>query len=272
MALGWCGSNSSLYTVKNYEFSDSSLKLLKRIESDGFSLGCRDYYSKKILSENGFRNSIMTGCAAWYDLTKVESTALTNCSEIRKICVSDPAQRVNFDQYTRLLKFIKDRFPGSSITAVFHRGVSEQKRMDIDKLGIDVIDISNGAEGFSFYDDCDIHIGYRVHAHIYNLSGRRRSILIEEDGRGAGINTVLGLDRITAYDSDKVTTNRYHAKLNNLLRIKGRRSQFVLEQIADCLERYEENNYIEMEWAFERMKHYYKNMRSHLGQLKKLEE
>lgn len=45
-----------------------------------------------------------------------------------------------------------------------------------------------------------MHIGFRVHAHIYNLSRRNCSVLIEEDGRGAGVNQALGLCPITAYD------------------------------------------------------------------------
>ena len=72
--------------------------------------------------------------------------------------------------------------------------------MQGEKSGVEILDISSGAEGFSVYDDCDLHVGYRVHAHIYNISIRHRSILIEEDGRGAGVNAALQLPRICAYN------------------------------------------------------------------------
>lgn len=39
-----------------------------------------------------------------------------------------------------------------------------------EKIGVKMIDISKSVDGLRIYDDCDLHIGFRVHAHIYNLS------------------------------------------------------------------------------------------------------
>lgn len=57
-------------------------------------------------------------------------------------------------------------------------------------------DISGSKEGFKQYDECDLHIGFRVHAHIYNISMGNPSILINEDARGAGVNDALGIRNI----------------------------------------------------------------------------
>jgi len=77
------------------------------------------------------------------------------------------------------------------------------------KGGINYCDISYSHEGMEIYDTCDLHIGFRVHAHIYNLSHRHRSLLIEEDNRGAGVNDALGLPRIRAYDLTKNIQNTF---------------------------------------------------------------
>ena len=43
------------------------------------------------------------------------------------------------------------------------------------------------------YLNCDLHIGYRVHAHLFCLSQRIPSILVSEDYRGVGQNLSLGM-------------------------------------------------------------------------------
>lgn len=95
---------------------------------------------------------------------------------------------------------------------MFHRGIDADEYTDSivgernnelkNKLsnikGIFIQDISYSSEGFSIYDDCDIHIGFRVHAHIYNLSIMGYSILIEEDSRGYAVNETFQLMPIPA--------------------------------------------------------------------------
>src|SRR5699024_8576119 len=51
---------------------------------------------------------------------------------------------------------------------------------------------------------CDLHIGYRVHAHIYFLSKRLPSILLHEDGRGNGVSEALNSPGIDAYKSSNM--------------------------------------------------------------------
>lgn len=63
----------------------------------------------------------------------------------------------------------------------------------LERRGVDVRDLSYSCEGFSAYNECDLHVGFRVHAHIYNLSQRIPSVLIEEDGRGWGAVEALGM-------------------------------------------------------------------------------
>ena len=60
---------------------------------------------------------------------------------------------------------------------------------------------------------CILDIGY-MHIYIYNLSKRKLSILIEEDSRGSGVNSALGLERILA-NTDIIIDNSYKIIPNN---------------------------------------------------------
>jgi polysaccharide pyruvyl transferase WcaK-like protein len=66
-------------------------------------------------------------------------------------------------------------------------------------LGFDVRDVSGDLAKIGFYERCDLHVGYRVHAHIHFLSRRNPSILLHEDGRGRGVDEALGLPGIPAW-------------------------------------------------------------------------
>jgi hypothetical protein len=55
------------------------------------------------------------------------------------------------------------------------------------------LDISGSAENLvSYYSEVDLHIGFRVHAHIYMCSTNRLSMLVTEDGRGKALRDVIG--------------------------------------------------------------------------------
>src|SRR5690606_10952489 len=78
----------------------------------------------------------------------------------------------------------------------------------------------------NYYSQIDLHIGYRVHAHIFMNSISKFSILISEDGRAKGAKEVIGgivLDGFTHVKNDymskilnKLLSNydRYNANVN----------------------------------------------------------
>ncbi len=220
----------------------------------------------------------MTGCAAWYDLSYIGKNSLKE-GAVEHIGVSEPARVQNYESYLDLIKYLQSKFPKAKITAVFHRGMSadkytsnkqgkklEELSKKIGELGVEIRDISYGAEGFTIYDSFDLHIGYRVHAHIYNLSHRRKSILIEEDSRGAGVNNALGLNEIRAYEMKAVSVNNKIIKRG--LRKFDSGSAYMLREIDDYIERLEENNCEELKNAFERMEFYFEKMLAHLLTIK----
>ena len=134
----------------------------------------------------------------------------------------------------------------------------------MDKLGVKTVDISGSAKAFSVYDDCDLHIGYRVHAHIYNLSQRNISLLIEEDGRGAGVNQALGLNSIKAYKERNQFNTQLITKFNNFIERNRENNQYLIENIDDEFNMLFNNQFMQYEIAFSIMQRYYEVMEKYI--------
>ena len=150
-------------------------------------------------------------------------------SDIKKIAISDPASMANVDAVKYLIYELRRTFPSASIKIIFHRGwkkdrysssvlVKRQTKLVnwAEGEGIPSIDISYGWEGFQEYDDCDIHVGYRVHAHLYNVSHRKPSFLIEEDGRGYGANDALGRKTHVCIARNSISARKLSAVFSRL--------------------------------------------------------
>ena len=53
----------------------------------------------------------------------------------------------------------------------------------------------------AFYDDIDVHVGTRLHAHLLFLSRNKRSFLVPVDGRSGGMAEFLGFPLPSADDA-----------------------------------------------------------------------
>lgn len=272
LGMGWWAADTSPETIYAYQMDDKMLSLLQRVTADTGVLGCRDWYSVNALRNSGLMNGMMTGCPAWYDLEALDKLSLwpekKELAHAKKICVSDPGQTCNFAHMEQLVQYLRDNFSDAEIICVFHRGpkldrytdpgVADMQKELMQRLlnmGAKCRDISYGADGFQVYEDCDLHIGFRVHAHIYNLSRRNISILIEEDGRGGGVNDALGLERIMA--CQKAAGGGY--KSNGLL----------LFQVEDALVNLMDSGFLRIEHAFGMMRRYYDGMEKHIKSISK---
>lgn len=280
------GAYSHSSDLEGYSFSNSSLALLSRFEEDGFGLGCRDVLTVKALEKAGISGSVMTGCPAWYDLNIVENGKSFNgpaAGEIEHLAISDPALPENISTACSLVRYAIERLRPQRISFVFHRGWEKdrysrgylsrcQQHMKewLDSQGVNVVNIAYSDEGFKVYDTCDMHIGFRVHAHIYNLSQRRASFLIEEDGRGWGINHTLKLDHI-----GKPTSSQFESRVRTLPPLTGlvgkpflsRRDNEIIDRFAAATNSEINAGYPKLQAAFETMKDTYVTMCHHLRRL-----
>ncbi|MBR6067772.1 MAG: polysaccharide pyruvyl transferase family protein [Bacteroidales bacterium] len=258
IGLGWKGETNSNTVLYNYHFSEKTLSLLQRMQKDGVALPCRDWYSVRALRNNGFKNVVMTGCPAWYNIDFLNSVSADNIFQKNPIenkgviAISDPAYACNFDLVSVVIDELNKRYPQSKKVLLFHRGVGVDKdtpeslgimqqklyeKIETDYPNVEIVDASRGIEKLSIYEKCDLHIGFRVHAHIYNLSMGNHSLLIEEDARGAGVNEIFGLPSVKTYNDYRIAPSI--VDIIKRRRVDNPRNLFFSKNIADMLDRYE---------------------------------
>jgi hypothetical protein len=213
MAIGWRAFPGDWSQTHNYKFSQASFKLLKRINDSGFISSVRDYHSLNILINQGLSAFRMTGCAALYDFNYLNNK-YDDKQEINKIGFSLGVSFVNSIHHERnfkkLITELQKKFSDKDFFVAFHHSLDDsafsqsyKKRSFFLKRHLTFVkwlsdnkiqyrDISGSAENLmKFYNEMDLHIGYRVHAHIYMSSVNKPSVLIAEDGRGKALKQVL---------------------------------------------------------------------------------
>ena len=237
--LGWKGSPGDERTVREYRFTASSLKLLKRVHEDCKFTSCRDYLTKRVLQRHGFSNVIMTGDPAWYDLNYLEDEIVPPC-EIRTIALSVSAGTIYQDQCVDLANHCKKMFPEAKIVCTFHHGwtktehvpagFAQELRSLRKKLlaeSFEIVSLASDLQRMErVYDEAEIHIGYRLHAHLYFLSHQKPSFLLEEDGRGRGASEALELRGVPAWS--RAACDSLLAKLPI-----GKRMRFVARRVLN---------------------------------------
>jgi hypothetical protein len=189
---------------------------LTSIENTFAGMSCRDNQTVRTLKNNGYNNITMTGCPVWYDLQSL-GKGFQAPKKLNKIVFTPAQDYIYSDQSKEIMDYLKKKFSNSKIVVSFHRGVGKIDEYTTERdaintkmlsehalnLGFEVIDVSYDVDKLKLYDDYDLHIGYRVHAHIYFLSKRLPSILIHEDGRGNGVTEALHSPGIDAYKVSK---------------------------------------------------------------------
>ncbi|WP_346961698.1 hypothetical protein [Clostridium sp.] len=106
-------------------------------------------------------------------------------------------------------------------------------KSEAEELGFEIEDLSYDLDKMAVYDESDLHIGYRVHAHIYCLSHRVKSILIHEDGRGEGVSQAINLQGINAY----MTLVDENSKIRKIV------NDYTRKSLTDYIQELEESDY-----------------------------
>ena len=143
-----------------------------------------------MLAANGLTRVVMAGDPGWYDLDWIDRVDFAN--ERPGIAFTPPANPLFHQQALALLRAVVSWVGAPAVTVVFHRGSQATFAEESAKLGVETRDITGGAQGFAIYDDVGLHIGYRVHAHLYCTSRATPSYLVAEDSRGSGVLETLG--------------------------------------------------------------------------------
>ena len=210
--IGWKSLTGNWSDTFSYPLNNQSIELLDRINNSGYKSSVRDFHTLNVLRFKGYENFLMTGCPAYYDIDFINTK--NNNPSISKVAFS---LGVSFIKSNSMLKLMKENilrcineFDDAEFSVVFHHSLNAQKFINsgasgpyhnlmhrkfakwLESNNINFVDISGSADKLiRFYNQIDLHIGYRVHAHIFMTSINKPSILISEDGRGNGVYSVI---------------------------------------------------------------------------------
>jgi hypothetical protein len=217
LALGWSGRPAD--HPEKFAFNNPSRVALSAIlETVGWG-SVRDDVSLRIVERSGVGEFRRSGCAAWYHLPSL-GTPVRPPGKVRTLVFTAPAASARlFAESVRLMRLLRSRYKNAERFCVFHRGLRAD-RFTLKResaavlplaaaaaaLGFEVVDAAYDLERIAFYKEADLHVGYRVHAHLAFVSYRRPSLLISEDGRGLGqVETLHDEYRIRAGRVDTIT-------------------------------------------------------------------
>jgi len=216
--LGWKGKLGQ--EPQDFKFTPESTRFVSEIHRDQSRFSsARDHLTVSMLAANGVKNVSMTGCPAWYDEAKLELDYEFN-PDIKRLVVSMPA--VPQKQIPSIIRKLAKTFPKAERFISFQAGMNSshsywgQKYTEWNhkqlaygrKFGFTPLDFESDFESFqSFMSSVDLHVGYRVHSHIFTLSQRKTSMLIAEDSRGMGQVAAMGGIALNSFDSRRSIKN-----------------------------------------------------------------
>ena len=193
---------------KRQVYSESTADFLAAISSDQ-PIPCRDYLISEMLKERGYP-AFYCGDLALYEHEYIGSKFVAP-RKIRKLAFTVHHNPKFNEQSFELLRLVKATYPDTALYVVHHSRINEHARAVADyakSLGFEERDLSGDVQNLSFYDDIDLHVGYRLHGHLYFLRKRKPSFLMIEDSRAFGISESgalkVGSFRATLPDSDSV--------------------------------------------------------------------
>lgn len=176
-------------TYENYSYDDKTVYLLKSLAANDGLLHCRDELITDMLNRSGIA-STYCGDLALYDDDLI-GTQFNAPKKINSIAVTIQHKRKFLGQSKKLFNLLRRDFPEADLYIVHHSVPSESSKEVAEyakTLGFKEMDLSGNVENLNFYNDIDVHIGYRLHGHIAFLRRRKPSLLIVEDARSFGIS------------------------------------------------------------------------------------
>ncbi|OZI16548.1 polysaccharide pyruvyl transferase family protein [Bordetella genomosp. 7] len=220
MGVGWKSPLGEWQDTHRYPLSAQTRQLLDRVRDSGYLSSVRDYHTLNAAAAAGYDNFLMTGCPAYYSLPHLNTPVQFNATPRKVAFSTGVAMAVSpgmAAQTREIITSLAERYGNDVLEVAFHHSLSDhyvsaygrasplfdaQQRMAswLESQRIRYQDISGSAEKLiAYYGDCDLHVGFRVHAHIFMSSVSRPSVLLSEDGRGKATRLVAGGVVLDAY-------------------------------------------------------------------------
>lgn len=201
--LGW-GWQGWPIDPQRFTMSPATFAAIEAIHGGIRASSVRDRLTEEILHRAGIHNTVMTGCVAWYEHGHMHQP-LRSSPDVASVVFTAPARPELHLQAVSVMRLLRRHFPSARLTCTFNRGLradefttARESRRSLALataarvLGFEVVDTSYAASTLGDAVTADLHVGYRVHAHLMALSLRRPSLLLAEDGRGVGQQVSLG--------------------------------------------------------------------------------
>lgn len=168
---------TGIYTqLSNLKLTKKSLEILSTLNFD--YIGVRGPLTKQALQLN---NAQIIGDIGYYN-----EYSYKEIKEINTVVISLPPQNIKFQKYAQFLKEIFSYFSSIKKIIAIDNGYSGGYIYEdfINKLECKYIQIKDLNTFHTICDKTDLHVGFRLHSHIFSLSRGIPSFLIYYDSRG----------------------------------------------------------------------------------------
>jgi hypothetical protein len=205
MGVGYSGINDA-----NIKMSETTKKILLAVHNKINFSSWRCYrtinYINKFLPQLSDK-TLMTGCPVIFNKELLNGDIF---SKSYKKIIFTPTERGQWiERESQTIRYLLKNYTDAQITMVIHQDFSRLKLKElfwnirynkmtpsffhllIKMKGIDVVFPKTPEEGEAIYNNCDLHIGSRLHAHLYCLSKCKRSFLTYVDDRSTGFSEYL---------------------------------------------------------------------------------
>ena len=236
--LGWKGTLGQ--KPEEFNFESQAGEFVKAIHAGPIYSSARDELTVQMLHSNGVENVAMTGCPAWYDESKLDQNYAFQ--EVKSLVFSMPA--IPQQQTMELLSGIAKRFPRAKKYLAFNAGYKSTRTKNTAEytrwnylvvaraalMGFVPVSFESNFEKFvEVMSSQQLHLGYRVHSHLFSLSQRITSMLIAEDSRGVGQAMATGVTPLLATDS----ASKVLSALDELIATQGRDSEVAINRMRE---------------------------------------
>jgi hypothetical protein len=184
----------------------------------------------------------MTSCPVVFDAPLINTDTWHSTKGPVAVTITE---RENFwDREKAIIDFVQSRFADQPRRVVLHQKFDKHSPRLLDKLlgrqrapsdlhryasekGFEIVTPATVEECWAGYADTALHVGSRLHAHLYFLSQAKKSLLVSVDDRGRGFAESLGFPNAPSsqlaawdavdYDAIRANARKYSQTMGQFL-------------------------------------------------------
>ncbi len=188
------------------QYNKITLEFLRGMAERFGPFPCRDQLIADLLTQHKIPAFLMCDLVLFDDA--MIGRDLNFPEDIRSIAISLQHHTRYLEQVIDIMKLVRRRFTKAKCYVTLQSAQNNMYKImshRAEEIGFETVDLSGPAINLEFYNQIDLHIGYRLHGHVYFLRKRKPSILLVEDCRSYGFSRTsdLNVGCIDAYDSKK---------------------------------------------------------------------